>query len=156
MRYSIYLVALLWTLVACNKMPIGYLKTEEASFAPKVIYAYHQVEEGTPQSKGAPFSSTQIQGLAGTQPLSYAFHSVKVSAGGDEAKFLAVVKSGGLLVRGGYVQLFPEAAKSLPYGRYTISIKVSNEGHSAVLSDALTFVVKEAYEDGDAGTADED
>lgn len=143
------MLALVLVLAACTKVPVGFLKTEDATYKPNRVYAYHQVEEGTPWSKGAPYTSTEIQGVAGTQPINYEFLSVKVSGGGDEAKFLETVKSGGLLIRGSYIQLFPDAVKSLPYGTYTLTLRVYNEDHSATLTDVFSFVVKEAYEDGD-------
>lgn len=149
MRYWLYALVLVCSLSACSKMPVGFLQTADATYAPNKIYAYHSVDEDSPQSKGAPFSSTQIQGLAGTQPLTFEFHSVKATKGGDEAKFLELVNKGQLLVRGGLVQLFPDGAKSLPFGEYTLTLKVSNEGHSAILNDILTFVVKAEYEPQD-------
>lgn len=135
--------------VACNKVPVGFLKTEDATYKPNKGYAYHEVEEGSPWDKGAPFSSTEIQGLAGTPPISYEFLSVKVDNGGDEAAFLEAVRSGGFRLQGSYIQLYPEAAKTLPYGTYTISLKVYNEDHNATLPDVFSFVVKEAWEEGD-------
>lgn len=146
---KVYMLALLLVLAACSKVPVGFLQTSDATYKPNRIYAYHIVEEGTPWSKGAPFTSTEIQGVAGTQPVNYEFHSVKVSEGGDEAKFMEAFRSGGFLVRGSYIQLFPDAAKSLPKGKYTISLRVYNESYSDVLNDIFTFVVKEAYEEGD-------
>lgn len=135
--------------VGCSKVPVGFLKTEDASYKPSKVYAYHQVEDETPWSKGAPFSSTEIQGLAGTPPISYEFLSVRAADGADEAKFLEAVRSGGFQLRGSYIQLFPQAAKTLPYGSYTISLRIFNEDHSATLTDVFTFVVKEAWEEGD-------
>lgn len=143
------LALLLFLLVACSKVPVGFLKTEDASYKPSKVYAYHEVEEGTPWSKGAPFTSTEIQGLAGTPPISFEFLSVRAADGGSEAKFLEAVRSGGVQLRGSYIQLFPEAAKTLPHGIYTISLKVYNEDHSATLNDVFAFVVKKAPEDGD-------
>lgn len=135
--------------VACSKVPVGFLNAEDAGYKPSRVYAYHEVEEGSPWAKGAPFTSTEIQGLAGTPPLTFEYLSVRATDGGDEARFAEVVRSGGFQLRGSYLQLFPEAARSLPYGAYTISLKVSSEDHEATLTDVFTFVVKAAWEEGD-------
>lgn len=157
MKYWIYILSCLLVLSACNKIPVGFLETENAAYLPNRIYVYHNIEEGTPQANGAPFTSTYMQGLAGTQPLIFGFHSVKASKGGDASKFLELVRTGAVLVRGGgYVQISPQAAKQLPYGEYLISIEVKNEGYSAILKDVLTFIVKEAYEDSDGGTVEDE
>ena len=74
---------------------------------------------------------------------------MKVSEGGDEAAFLKVVKEGLLLVRGGKIQLLQKGASQLPVGKYTISIRVSNEGHEAILSDIFSFIVKEQPEEAE-------
>lgn len=143
-------------LTACTKIPIGYLHTSDAVYTPNSKYAYRQVDTvGLSQKEIAdkldvPFSSTALQGLSGTQPISYSFYSVKVSDGGDEAAFLKTVQEGNLLVRGGYIQLRQRGASQLPVGKYTITIRVANEGHEALLQDAFTFIVKEQPEEGDS------
>lgn len=140
---------------ACTKVPIGYLHTSDAVYSPNIKLAYRQVDTDrlTDSEKEAKlnsaYSSTQLQGLGGTQPISYTFHSVKVSDGGDQAAFLKVVGEGSLIVRGGYIQLLQKGASQLPAGKYTVSIRISNEGHEAILNDAFTFWVKEQYEVGD-------
>ena len=112
--------------VACTKVPVGYLHTAEANYRINTKVAYRQAQQG----EDFAFSSANLEGLSGTQPISYAFHSVKV-------------KEGLLLVRGGKIQLLQKGASQLPVGKYTISIRVSNEGHEAILSDIFSFIVKE-------------
>lgn len=149
---------LICIIASCTKMPVGYLYTSDASYAPNVKIAYRTIdtdgltEEEATLALNKPFASTQIQGLSGTQPINYEFHSVKASDGGDATKFVEAAQDGGLLVRGGYIQLFPKATAKLPLGRYTISLKVYNEDHEAILQDIFTFIIKERYEEGDEDT----
>lgn len=151
-------ILLLSVIASCTKIPVGYLYTSDASYVPNVKIAYRTIdtedmtEEEATLALNKPFASTQIQGLSGTQPITYEFHSVKASDGGDATKFVEATQDGGLLVRGGYIQLFPKATAKLPLGRYTISLKVYNEDHEAILQDIFTFIIKELYEEGDEDT----
>lgn len=144
LRFALAFVLLALS-VACTKVPVGYLHTSEANYRINTKVAYRQAQQG----EDFAFSSANLEGLGGTQPISYAFHSVKVSEGGDEAAFLKVVKEGLLLVRGGKIQLLQKGASQLPVGKYTISIRVSNEGHEAILSDIFSFIVKEQPEEAE-------
>ena len=77
-----------------------------------------------------------ISGVLGTEPLHYEFVSVKAFDGGNADLF-----SKEIVVRGNgrmEVPLRPTA----PKGRYLVTIKVSNEGYSAVLPDVFTFIIK--------------
>ena len=90
---------LMVALVSCNKVPIGYLDTRQAIFTPDTIYVSRTINPDSPRAKnGAPWTSLRIQGVAGTNPINYDFHSVKVNNGGDAAKFEAIVNSGLVLV----------------------------------------------------------
>ena len=78
----------------------------------------------------------KIQGVLGTSPLLFEFVSVKVSDGGDAEIFKKEIT-----VRGGGVMELP-LHTVLPKGRYVVTLKVSNDGYSELLSDIYTFVVK--------------
>ena len=158
-RYILSLLSLTIALIgfntSCTKVPVGYLNSEHASYRPNSIEVYRQIdlsglsEKEQAERLEAPQSSTALQGLSGTAPITYSFHSVKASEGGDEAAFLKTAQEGNLIVRGGYIQLRQRGISQLPVGKYTISIRVSNEGHEAILSDIFSFIVKEQPEEAE-------
>ena len=75
-------------------------------------------------------------GSTGNFPLLFEFVSVKASEGGDAEIFKKEIT-----VRGGGVMELPLYTE-LPEGRYVVTLKVSNDGYSELLSDVYTFVVK--------------
>ncbi len=139
------LLALFVTLFAsCQRIPVGYLQTKDVEFVPNTLMVYHTPDPESPRAtNGAPWVSTRIQGVSGTNPINYSFVSVKVSDGGDATVFQKIADQGELDVSGGLIRLSQKGAKLLPLGRYTITLKVYNEGHSAILNDILTIVVED-------------
>lgn len=133
--------------VACKKMPVGYLDADHASFPKKEVQAYRRVADDNPHSTKqqypAPWSSGRIQGVSGTNPVNYLLSDVKASDGGDAARFKEEEKKGTITVYGGTINVFPAAVKVLPNGRYTVSLKVYNEGHTKILTDICTFIIQE-------------
>lgn len=143
---KIFVAALLAipTISSCNKIPVGYLQTENASFEPDTMYAYRNIQPGDIHLlENSPWTSLVIQGVAGTVPINYEFAGVQAKNGGDAAAFEKAVNAGHIMVQGGIVRVFQKAVESMPNGIYTLTIKVYNEGHSAVLKDIITVVVEE-------------
>lgn len=129
---------------SCREIPVGYLQVQDAEFVPSELHVYYHPDPSTPRAtNGAPWVSSRIQGVSGTNPINYKFASVQASEGGDEAALRKVVDSGALDVSGGLIRLTQEGARALPMGRYTISLEVFNEGHTALLKDIITIVVAE-------------
>ena len=83
------------------------------------------------------------QVVSGTNPVNYLLSDVKASDGGDAARFKEEEKKGTITVYGGTINVFPAAVKVLPNGRYTVSLKVYNEGHTKILTDICTFIIQE-------------
>lgn len=83
-----------------------------------------------------PWTTSQIEQLLGTEPLSYSLVGVKSSNGqetvDDFVKYLTVIGGG---------RMYVDAKVDSPKGSYTVSLKVENEGHSAILEDIFTFVL---------------
>lgn len=137
-------VAVLMLLPACSRMKIGYLRTAGASFAPDTLNVYRNIDPSSSRFiNQSPWTSTRIQGVAGTNPINYEYAGVKVSNGGDASLFDQVVKDRLLLVQGGMIQLFQDGVKRLPNGRYTLSLRVYNEDHSQLLKDVFTLIIEE-------------
>ena len=125
-------------LTACHETTVGYLDTQYASFSNKELVVYRQVSEDDVHSLTheypAPWSSQRIQGVSGTNPVNFYFQSVTVS--------------------GGTINLFPKAVATLPNGRYTVNLRVTNEGYSRELNGLFTFVVKDKAETTEDASTD--
>ena len=128
---------------ACNTMPVGFLRTEGASFSPDTLNVYHNPHASTPRyNDHRPWVSYRIQGVAGTNPINYELADVKATEGGDAEKFKALAQKGLLKVDGGMIVLMQEGVAELPNsGRYTLSLRVYNDGHSQTISDVYTIIV---------------
>ena len=61
----------------------------------------------------------------------------------SQQRFNEQVKKGNVLIQGGIIQLFQAGVKEIPNGTYTLTIRVYNEDHSALLKDIFTFVVSD-------------
>lgn len=139
---------LLISLISCNKIPVGYLETENAAFEPNTVYAYREIDPDSERAKNnAPWTSLRIQGVAGTVPINYEFYGIKAENGGNADLFRQAIQDGDVLVQGGIIQLFQSGVKKLPNGSYIISLKVYNEGHSRILKDVFTFIIKDKEEE---------
>ncbi len=128
---------------ACNTMPVGFLRTEGASFSPDTLNVYHNPHASTPRyNDHRPWVSYRIQGVAGTNPINYELVDVKATEGGDAEKFKALAQKGLLKVDGGMIVLMHEGVAELPNsGRYTLSLRVYNDGHSKTIDDVYTIIV---------------
>ncbi len=128
---------------ACNTMPVGFLRTEGASFSPDTLNVYHNPHASTLRyNDHRPWVSYRIQGVAGTNPINYELADVKATEGGDAEKFKALAQKGLLKVDGGMIVLMHEGVAELPNsGRYTLSLRVYNDGHSQTISDVYTIIV---------------
>ena len=128
---------------ACNTMPVGFLRTEGASFSPDTLNVYHNPHASTPRyNDHRPWVSYRIQGVAGTNPINYELADVKATEGGDAEKFKALAQKGLLKVDGGMIVLMHEGVAELPNsGRYTLSLRVYIDGHSKTIDDVYTIIV---------------
>ena len=128
---------------ACNTMPVGFLRTEGASFSPDTLNVYHNPHASTLRyNDHRPWVSYRIQGVAGTNPINYELADVKATEGGDAKKFKALAQKGLLKVDGGMIVLMQEGVAELPNsGRYTLSLRVYNDGHSKTIDDVYTIIV---------------
>lgn len=128
---------------ACNTMPVGFLRTEGASFSPDTLNVYHNPHASTLRyNDHRPWVSYRIQGVAGTNPINFELADVKATEGGDAEKFKALAQKGLLKVDGGMIVLMHEGVAELPNsGRYTLSLRVYNDGHSKTIDDVYTIIV---------------
>lgn len=144
---------LLLAAAACQKVPVGYLLVNNASFSPDTLTVYHKPAETSPRANEAtPWVSNRIQGVQGTLPINYRYTSVKVSAGANKDIFEKMVQEGEISVRGGLLLMTQKACKALPVGFYTISMEAYNEGHTKPLPNIFTFNVQATEEVMDMDT----
>lgn len=125
------------------------LRVGELALASSALFLQLQAHEYP-----APWSSQRIQGVSGTNPVNFYFQSVTVSEGADAAAFNKAVQEGLVTVSGGTINLFPKAVATLPNGRYTVNLRVTNEGYSRELNGLFTFVVKDKAETTEDASTD--
>lgn len=123
----------------CQDIPVGYLNAENAQYLPDTMIIrleLDETEDAYRMHNLAPWVSPQLQGVIGTAPLEYEVVEVKATEGGDPELFQHLVS-----VRGGGRMEFPLISDITP-GRYTVSLRVWNEGHSSIIKDVFTFIVE--------------
>lgn len=84
---------------------------------------------------GLPWTTAMIEGILGTQPISFSIASITAEDGGDADMFRNEL----VIFGGGRMQL-PFECKS-PKGTYRVSILVENEGYSSTLENIFTFII---------------
>lgn len=145
MKYILLLLLLAGGIAACNQPKIGYLKTDQAEYLIDTLVVYrtldperNYIEENMLESGTEWWASNEISGVLGTVPIVYTIEDVKALDGGDAAAFLKEVK-----IIGGGRLYYPVNDIKAPNGTYLISVRVSNDDHSAVLEDAFRIIIKD-------------
>lgn len=124
---------------ACEKVKVGYLKTDEAEYVPNQLVIRKTpdpVLDAVRIANNSPWVTIRIQGILGTQPFFYEVAGVNASEGGNAEAFMKEIS-----VRGAGIMELP-LYHSVPEGKYTVTLKVRNEGHSAILEEIFTFVIQ--------------
>ncbi len=140
MKQLIILFLAIFALGACEKPTVGFLDVKNAKFAPDTLEIRTVLDpkkDANREKNQAPWVSGVIQNILGTDPKVYEFVSVTSTAGEEAASLFASE----LKVYGNSrmeVPLKPQA----PKGSYKVTLKVSNEGYSALLPDIFTFIIK--------------
>lgn len=142
-QFTILLFLILFIASACHDVKEGYLKVNNARYGTDTIYVrtnlqppYEDYNDATRVANNAPWVSNNISGILGTEPLVYEFVSVKVSEGGDADLFAQDITVGGCGKIA--IPLEPKA----PKGTYLVTLRVSNDGYSAILADIITVIIK--------------
>lgn len=135
---SVILLSGLLSMSGCEKQQIGFLEVGNAAYLPNSMDIRLTLDEELDAYRiynVAPWVSPKLQGVIGTNVITYAIEEV-ISDDGDAAMFKSLVS-----VRGGGRMEFP-LVSDIPAGKYVVSIRVANEGHSVLLKDIFTFIVK--------------
>ena len=140
-KYAAYMAAWLSMplFCACTEQPVGYLQTDNAVYVPNHMDIRLVLDEDLDAFRiynVAPWVSPKMQGVIGTNPISYEIVGVE-SEDGDADMFRHL-----LVIRGGGRMEFP-LVSDIPPGEYRVSVQVSNEGYTQVLNNIFTFNVKE-------------
>ena len=141
MKQIILLIAMLAILFSgCHETTVGYLITENASYTPDSLYIRltPDPEKDALRIKNkSAWASLDLQGYEGTLPIFFSVESV-TSNQGEEAAAAFMQQ---LSIRGGGALLYP-FENSTTAGIYKVSIRLTNEGYSQVLTDAMTIIVE--------------
>lgn len=136
-------LASVFGLSGCTKDSVGYLNIEEAAYGidqMTIIPLKDVTQENNPAlyklhekriTNKAPWVTSEIEGLLGTNPVTFSIESVKIVGKGDAEIFMSEIS-----IMGGGRIIFPFDYKS-PNGFYSISVRITNEGYSKVLKDAF-------------------
>ena len=141
-QFVIFISLILLVVSACHDVKEGYLKVDHACYGSDTLFVRTELDpmydynDQTRLDNEAPWVTTNISGVLGTEPLEYEFVSVKASEGGDAVLFAQDITVGGC----GKIQI--PLVPTAPKGTYLVSIKVSNGDHSAILSDVITIIIK--------------
>lgn len=133
------LIAGVLALGGCHDVKVGYLQADKAVYVPDSMFIRLTLDEDLDAYRMhnvAPWVTPKIQGVIGTEPLFYEIERVRASEGADAEMFRHL-----LTIRGGGRMEFP-LISDIPKGRYLVSVRIYNEGYSAVVRDAFTFIVK--------------
>lgn len=84
-----------------------------------------------------PWSTAPIEGILGTEPMSYGIAGVK----NENAENAELFRKALSIMGGGIMHVVVDV--EAPAGRYSVSVLVKNEGQHAVLEDVFTFIVEE-------------
>lgn len=89
------------------------------------------------QSMDIPWTTSCIEQLMGTEPITYCIESIRSDRGeaaaSDFGRYLTVIGGG---------RMYVDAKVNSPVGRYIVSLRVSNEGYSVMLPDIFTFILQ--------------
>lgn len=140
-RLILLATVLVVTLGACHEKTIGYLITENASYDPDTMYVRKTpdpVEDAVRIEYNAPWVSLQLQGYEGTEQIHFSIESVT----SDQGEAAAATFMSELTIRGGGALMYPLENNAVP-GTYVVSVRLTNDGYSQVVEDAMTIIVTE-------------
>ena len=128
-------------LMACHETTIGYLITENASYDPDTMYVRKTpdpVLDAVRIENNAPWVSLRLQGYEGTEQIHFNVESVT----SDQGEAAAATFMSELTIRGGGALMYPLENNAVP-GTYVVSVRLTNDGYSQVVEDAMTIIVTE-------------
>ena len=128
-------------LMACHETTIGYLITENASYDPDTMYVRKTpdpVTDAVRIENNAPWVSLRLQGYEGTEQIHFSVESVT----SDQGEAAAATFMSELTIRGGGALMYPLENNAVP-GTYVVSVRLTNDGYSQVVEDAMTIIVTE-------------
>ena len=140
-RLILLAIVFVAVLEACHETTIGYLITENASYDPDTLYVRKTpdpVADAVRIEYNAPWVSLQLQGYEGTEPINFSVESVT----SDQGEAAAATFMSELTIRGGGALMYPLENNAVP-GTYVVSVRLTNDGYSQVVENAMTIIVTE-------------
>lgn len=121
---------------ALSKSRLELEKLADELKVPSPLQVKKEIEELNFRIKyNSPWTTSEMQGIMGTEPLIYEIVGVENADSGNAVKFSTYLE-----IRGGG-RLYVSQDVDVPAGKYTVSVKVSNEGRSKVFPGVFTFIV---------------
>lgn len=133
------ITGLLYSLPGCQDVRVGFLETSLAEYTPDSLVVKAQLDPTLDADRikyKYPWVTLSIEGVEGTSPMIYQVHDVVATEGGDGAALLQNIS----IANSGVMQI--PWNHTVPPGRYSVAIEITNEGYSHVLNDVYTFIVK--------------
>lgn len=135
----IVMIVIAACIAGCNDVEIGYLMTYNAKYVPDSMVVKARLD---PENKDdahreqfqIPWQSVKMEGVQGTMPVRYQIDKINNDELDQATRDQFVIKDGGI------VEL--PWNHNVPEGKYVISVKVFNEGHTQVLDSIFTVVIK--------------
>ena len=136
-----YLSILIFAVLLCNcnkSDSIGYLFVDGAGYLPNSMVVRAEPDPVLDSKRikyQTPWFSTEIQGIDGTNPISYEISEIKTSDGDAQSIYNNIeIKGIGIL----YIPFENTVAP----GKYELTLKVSNDNDDKYLEDVFTLIVE--------------
>lgn len=140
MKNLILILSVFIALASCRDSEVGYLEAEEAVYVPDSLVVRNTpdpVIDAIRIENNAPWLTNPIQGIIGTQPLSFTIVDVK----GVSEQIKTLIKEKVTIDGAGRIWVPLDAG--LPVGEYILSLKVQNEGQTRYLNDIFRLIIEE-------------
>ena len=145
MKIYIFVIAsilFLGTCWGCHDITEGFLEISKDAYTPEdsliVRKTLDPEKDAIRIENGAPWVSLKMEGYLGTEPIIFSIESV--TSVDNEKGAAEFIKH--LTIRGAGALVYPQGT-SVPAGRYTVSVRLTNPGYSKVVEDCFTFIVVE-------------
>ena len=127
-------------MASCHDSEVGYLEAEEAIYVPDSLVVRNTpdpVIDAVRIENDAPWLTYPIQGIIGTQPMSFSIEDVKGAS--EQVKNLIIEK----VTVDGAGRLYISLDAGIPVGEYILSLRVNNEGQTRYLNDIFRLIIKD-------------
>lgn len=140
MKKIILILLVFIAIASCHESEVGYLEAEKAIYVPDSLVVRNTpdpVKDAIRIENDAPWLTNPIQGIIGTQPMSFSIVDVKGAS--EQIKTLVKEK----VIVDGAGRIWVPLDAGLPVGEYILSLKVQNEGQTRYLNDIFRLIIED-------------